>query len=199
MEDRTIRAWHYTRLTDSEVDMLRASGIQLSTKETARQRLDEQVATGEISVEIASALFAASPLHDYQQLDARSNRFWLTSDPLNVKDRGVTLLLNNWGGEVVYFWLETPDLQKIVGKIGKSRVLEVAVPLSATRHAYVAAKAMVANFARSIGCVPDFGAFDLCAVRPLGPETVLAIHSEGEAAFERIGRGYPITFRRRSE
>src|SRR5580692_3678963 len=46
MEARTIRAWHYTRLTDAEADTLRGTGIYASTLETIRQRLDAQVAAG---------------------------------------------------------------------------------------------------------------------------------------------------------
>ena len=115
MAARTIRAWHYTRLTDSEVNTLRRAGIKLSTLETTRQRLDAQVAAGQISVEIGNALFEASPLHDPQQLESRSNRFWMISHPTEVEDYSVTLLLANWGGEVVYFWLraQAPHLQQM--------------------------------------------------------------------------------------
>jgi hypothetical protein len=198
MAARTIRAWHYTRLTDSEVNTLRRAGIKLSTLETTRQRLDAQVAAGQISVEIGNALFEASPLHDPQQLESRSNRFWMISHPTEVEDYSVTLLLANWGGEAVYFWLraKAPHLQQIVGGIGRARVLEVGVPLDASPHSFNAGRAVAATFARSLGCVPDFGAIDLCAIRPLGPEAVLAIHTEGEAAFEQIGKGYPINFYR---
>jgi hypothetical protein len=31
MDERTIRAWHYTRLTDAEVEVLRRDGVHLST------------------------------------------------------------------------------------------------------------------------------------------------------------------------
>jgi len=195
MKHSAIRAWHYTRLTDSEVDALRTTGVHLSTLETMRQRLDAQVATGQISVEIANALFEESPLHDSQQITSRSNRFWMTSHPLMIEDDGVALLLDNWGGEVVYFWLdEAKHLQQVVSGIGRARVLEIGVPLDATDHAYVAGKSIAATFARSLGHIPDFGAFDLCAVRPLGPEAILAVYTEGEATFDRIGRGYPINF-----
>jgi hypothetical protein len=63
MEARTIRAWHYTRLTDAETDTLRNTGIYASTLETIRRRLDAQVAAGVFSAEIADALFAQSPFH----------------------------------------------------------------------------------------------------------------------------------------
>jgi hypothetical protein len=194
MEARTIRVWHYTRLTDPEVKALRTGGIDLSTLETTRQRLDAQVAGGQISVEIGNALFAANPFHASDQSEPRSNKFRMTSHPVRVDNDTVILLVANRGGEAVYFWLQVGRLQQIVAGIGRARVVEVGVPLDATRQAYSADKAVVATFARSLGCIPDSAAFDLCAIRPLGTEAVVAIHTDGEAAFERIGSGYPISF-----
>lgn len=193
MSRRSIRAWHYTRLTDSEVASLRAGGIELSTMETARRRLDTLVTAGAFSAETATALLAESPLHDNGQRKARQGQFCLTSDPLAVEDSGVTLLLNSWGGEVLYFWLESAHLKEIVAAIGSPRVLEIRVPVDAIRNAYQAADAVVASFARSLGCVPDFDYFDVFAIRALGPDAVLAVHTKGDATFDRIGKGYPIT------
>jgi hypothetical protein len=70
----------------------------------------------------------------------------------------------------VYFWLNDAQLKTAVASIGKARVIEVAVPLDATNRAYLAGKAVVATFARSLGCMADFGAFDLYATRALGPD-----------------------------
>ena len=44
MEVRTIRAWHYTRMSDAEVDVARRDGVYPSTLATLRRRLDAQVA-----------------------------------------------------------------------------------------------------------------------------------------------------------
>ena len=120
MEARTIRAWHYTRLMDAEVDIIRGNGIYPSTLETIRRRLDIQVAAGVFSAETAAALFAASPLNfDKHQLEARSNKFWMTSHPHRViGDSRVRLLLGNWGGESVYFWLQDAALRDLVASTG---------------------------------------------------------------------------------
>jgi hypothetical protein len=195
MQARTIRAWHYTRLTNAEVDNIRSYGIYLSTLETVRERIDAQVAASLLSAEIADALFAASPFHHREQIGARSNKLWMTSYPHPVNDSGVTLLLNNWGGEAVYFWLREPALQALVTKIGVPRVLEVAVPLDATRHAYSAGRAVAATFALTLGCKVTPEAFDLYCIRPLGAESVVAIQSEGEPNFAALAQGYPLEFR----
>jgi hypothetical protein len=192
MESRTIRAWHYTRVVDSEVDVVRARGIYLSTLETLRQRLNAQVAAGLFSTEISDALYAASPFHEQREI--RSNKFWMTSHPIPIDDGGVTLLLKNWGGESAYFWLEDEKLEELVADIGRSRVLEIAVPLAMTTHGYSAGNAVVATFARTLRLLPDGGDFDLYSIDSLRPEAVIAIHSAGEANFAAIARGYPTGF-----
>lgn len=192
MEKRIIRAWHYTRLTDAETERLRTGGIYISTLETIRIRLNMQITEGLLPDESADALYAASPFH--QQDSARANKFWMTSHPLPVDDGGVTLLLEHWGGEGVYFWLEDADLIKLVKGIGRPRVIEMAVPLDATNRAYGAAQAVVATFAQTLGCEPAKAAFDLYSTRDLSPETVLNIHSDGDPSFASLARGYPASF-----
>ena len=38
MESRTIRAWHYTLMTDTEIDALRQTGINPSSLDTIQSR-----------------------------------------------------------------------------------------------------------------------------------------------------------------
>ena len=195
MKARTIRAWHYTRLTADEVGQIWGSGIYASTKEKIQHRLDAQVSSGVLSRKVADNLFAGSPFHNKEQYSSRSNKFWLTSNPIQIDDSRVTRLLENWGGESVYFWLNDPTLKKIVVGIGKPRVLEIAVPLDTTKHIYSAAEAVVATFGRALGCEPDGGrAFDLYATKGLGSESVIAIHTEGDPNFKALARGYPSEF-----
>jgi hypothetical protein len=144
-------------LTDAEVEAMRTTGLNLSSLDTIRQRLDMRVAAREMSVDTADALYPASPFHHPEQIGPRSDKFWMTSHPVEIGDGRVTLLLRNWGGEAVFAWLNDAQLKTAVASIGKPRVIEVAVPLDATNRAYLAGKAVVATFARSLGCVPDFG------------------------------------------
>ncbi len=194
MEARSIRAWHYTRMTDAEADALVHDGVHLSDLAAIRRRLDAQVAVGAFSADIAEALFAGSPFRS-DQFDARSNKFWMVSHPRDIDDGGVELLLGSWGGEAVYFWQSDPaDLQTLLKRIGRPRVIELAVPLAATNHAYCAGKAVVSTYARSLGCHADSGAFDLYARQALGPEAILKIHSEGDPTFAAIAWRYPAGF-----
>lgn len=189
----TIRAWHYCRMTDDEVVALRRTGITLSTIETLRARLDAQVQTGFLSSVEADSLFAASPFHSDQH-GARVGKYWMTSHPVAPEDSGVELLVGRWGGEVAYFWLRDQALIDRVAALGRGRVVEVAVPIAATRHSYSAGEAVVATFARTLGCKPDKKAFDLYTARALGPEAILSVHSEGEADYAAMGSAFPAGY-----
>jgi hypothetical protein len=193
MASRVIRAWHYTRLTDEEVEIVRTIGLYPSSLATIRQRLDAHCASRIPTAETADALFEASPFHN-DTFGGRTGKVWMVSHPRDVGDSGVILLLSNWGGESVYFGLQGGDLQRLVAAIGTPRVLEVAISMSSTRHAYQAAKNIVGSFARTLGCRPDRGGFDLYSTQTLGPECVLAIHSEGDATFGEIAKSYPSNY-----
>jgi hypothetical protein len=160
--------------------------------EQIRRRLGVQASARTLSVETADALYAASPFH--QQHDLRAGKFWMTSHPVSADDSGVKLLVGHWGGEGVYFWLKDPQLVERVKSLGRPRVIELAVPLAVTRHAYSAAKAVVAAFVRTLGCDPDWSAFDLYTTSALGADAVLNIHTEGEPNFAALARGYPASF-----
>lgn len=191
--DRTVRAWHYTRLTEEEVDGMLSFGVQTSTLETTRARLAVQVAAGRMTAETADALMAASPFQG-EQHNVRTGRFWMTSSPQTVDDLGVEPLLANWGGEAVSFGLADEALQIELARIGRPRILEIAVPLAATDQTYSASRVIVSTFARTLGRKGEISAIDLCATRALRPEAILAVHSEGETTFEQIGRSYPPRF-----
>lgn len=190
MACRTIRGGHYTHLTDPEVDVLQRHGVHLSTAATLQGRLDAAVAFGALAPELAETLYAASPFHS-DQMEARANRFWMTSHPRAIDDDGIESMISRWGGEAASMWVQDPELLAPLGAIGKARVLELAVPLALTRHGYSAAEAVIATFGPAQGCVPAKGAFDLYVIAPLQPDAVLRVHSEGDALFNAVGRRYP--------
>ncbi len=190
MRTRVIRAWHYTRLTNSEVDRLRHEGVHLSTPETLRSRLDSLVLSGALAAHLADTLYAASPFHGDQH-DARLNKFWMASHPVAVDDGGVRPLISRWGGEVASFWMGDETKLAALAGIGKSRVIELAVPLELTRQSYWAAAAVLATFGRSLGCATNKHDFDLYVTAPLRSDAILAVHTEGDASFHGIGQSYP--------
>lgn len=162
MEARTIRAWHYTRMTDAEFDTVRQTGIYPSSLENIRSRFDAQVIARAFSQEVADRLFADSP-YQSDQFDVRSGKFWMTSHPVDIEDGGVAVFMESWGGEAVYFWQQDAGLQDMLKQMGRPRVLEIAMPLSHSRHTYSAAEAVVATYGRTLGCQPE------ARLRPVQP------------------------------
>jgi hypothetical protein len=193
MERRTIRAFHYTRLTDDEVVNLQREGIHLSTPASLQSRLDDIVAAGGLTRAAADQLYANSPFHS-DQLEARSGKFWMTSHPVAVDDGGVRPLMEHWGGEVASMWIKDEALLAPLASLGRPRIIEVAVPMCSTRQSFSAGTAIIATFARSRGCVPEKRDFDLYVHQPLTPAAILAAHAEGDAPFVEMGRGYPAGF-----
>lgn len=193
MKTRTIRAWHYTRLTDEEADALRKTGVEISTVESLRARLAARVAAGDFSQAVADALFAASPFHS-DQLEGRTGKFWMTSHPVVIDDTGVEPLMARWGGEVASFWLQDAGHLETLAAIGRRAIVELAVPLELTRHAHSAGEAIIATFGRSLGCVPSKHAFDVYVTAPLPGTAVLAIHSDADPTFSDVAVTYPAGF-----
>lgn len=193
MAARTIRAFHYTRLTDDEVTDLSRSGIHLSTPETLLRRFNTLVTSGVLPRAIADRLYEQSPFHSDQR-EARAGKFWMVSHPISPEDGGVVPLTKHWGGEVASMWVSDAALLAPLQAIGRARIVEIAMPLAVTRHSYAAGKAVVATFGRSVGAIPEKGTFDLYSHQAVPPSAVLAVHTEGDPAYTGMGITYPAGF-----
>jgi hypothetical protein len=193
MQTRTMRAWHYTRLTTKEMANMLEEGIHLSTPATLRSRLDSLVASDVLGVECADALYAQSPFHG-DQLEARSGRFCMASHPVTISDSGVQRFLAHWGGEVASFWMKDPANLAVLTATGKPRVLEIAVPLDLTAQSHSAAGAVVATFGQELGCVVHQHSFDVFVTTALSPDSVLRVHTEGDSSFTALGISYPAGY-----
>ena len=192
MKSRSIRAFHYTRLTDDEVETLLSEGIHLSTPESLRARLAKLASAGSLTEDEIEILQDASPFQT--QRDIREGMFWMTSHPLTICDGGLEELLGIWGGEVASFHLRDDKLKADLSKIGRPRALEVAVPMSVSRHVHNSAQAAIATFTAKFGYPSDRKEFDLYVTSPLPSSAILRINSAGEESFQQMGRSYPEGF-----
>jgi hypothetical protein len=91
-------------------------------------------------------------------------------------------------------WVRNETLTAALERLGRPRIIELAVPVTLADRSFYAARAVIAAFARSRGGIPGKFAFDLRVSSPLPPAAVLDVHTEGEPAFEGMGRGYPASF-----
>jgi hypothetical protein len=192
MGSRTIRAWHYTRLTEREVAALTAEGLHLSTPDSLRRRFDAIVAEGALTQAEVDHLWAHNMFN--HQHDSRAGKFWATSHPQPIDDGGVTPLMRHWGGEAGSMWMKDEALLARLEAVGRARFVGVAMPLARCEEFGGAAKAVIAAFARTQGAVSEASGFDLYAKTALPAEAVLEVRTEGENTFAAMARTYPPAF-----
>ena len=202
MASKTIRAFHYTRMVDFEVEDVLANGFYAPTTEDSFVRLSERVgrlvSAGHLTIQEGDRIFSSSPLNDSEQLSARQG-FWMTTGAFRPEDGSVRLLLDNWGGEVGYFWIDEsqdPDLLTRVQSIGRGRIFELAVPMTdkdgrPLSRCWSAAKDIVNVLASSYGFQTDRLGFDLAVKSPLPASAILAFHTEGDESYTTFGVSNP--------
>ncbi|MBC7140182.1 MAG: hypothetical protein H5U17_15990 [Defluviimonas sp.] len=179
METKVIKGFHYTRMTDAEVESMFADGVRLSTPAFLETRLRSLVSAGFLTIDEVKKILVESPFKT--QLDSRQNMFWMVSSRLPIDHGGVEPLLATWGGEVASMHLTDHALLAKLQSIGRPRVIEVAVPLSATNKAYSAACAVVAAYALQHGWPSEKGVFDFFAMKELPADAILHVFTQGEA------------------
>ena len=108
LAESRIIVWHYTRLTDFEVNLMQEN-IVPSSLSYLQKRLDALVAEGILSTEESKLIFELSPYHT--QAKSRENMLWTVTVPLPCDDHGVAPLLGYWGGESAYFRLTNEPLK----------------------------------------------------------------------------------------
>jgi hypothetical protein len=194
LASRVIRAWHYTRLTDGEVMQAREHGIWLSTPETLHRRLYNQVTAGGLTSEDVKKILSDSLFSDKRGCEHRRDMFWTVSLPVPVHHYSVLPLLNYWGGESVSFRLRDVLLKEKLASVGIPRVLEIALPLRSTTRTDSIAQMILNTFARFRGADIRAEGPDLYATSALGPDHVLAVHTEGEKKFDSLSSEYPSRF-----
>lgn len=179
--DRTARGWHYSRLTDDEVAVIRANGLTVSTLAGLARRLNARVAAGDLTEAEAKAVYNASPLHE--QGDSRLDQICFAAKPQRPTSAGVRRLLSLYGGEAASFHLEDSLLLARLETLGRPRIVEAAIPLATVRRSTPLGKAILGAFAARHNVRLDEVMPDLFAKQDLGAGTILAIHTEGEARF----------------
>jgi len=189
MESRTIRAWHYSRLTPDEIEQIEREGLVPSSIEDLQARLDRRVASGDFSAGQADRIFAGSPYH--AQAESRVGKLYMVANPEPHDYDGLTGVLRHWGGESTYFRLRDPEILALLRATGRAVIIEIAIPISASTRSAWAGFAAIHRFARSLGCDCETKDFELYATRALHASAVLNLHLEDDGVFQRIARGYP--------
>jgi hypothetical protein len=197
MSTKTLRTFHYTRMTGDEVESVQAEGIVPTSVDSLTKRVDRQVAAGRLTPEQATTIIKRTRLP--MDFGVRKG-FWSTTVPLHPDDSAVKLLVEHWGGESAYWLLvgtDDEDLISVLKEIGHRRVFEIALPLAEANGGlagFSAARTAVGEYARSLGHELHPAVLELDIEHCLPASNILRIHSEGEEDYKVIGRGYPTTF-----
>lgn len=186
---RSMRAWHYTRLFDCEVSEMIEKGIQITGERSLSDKLYRLTQKGLLTNSEMNKLISGSPLQDSTQKSARLGKFWMVSQPLSIEDFGIRPLVNSWGGEIVYFWQKCNDLKEKLKNFGRTRIVEVVVPISNTKHGLAAANDIVRAYMEPGRHFPSLSVFDLYSNKNLDPWAIKKVHSQGEASFDLISKG----------
>jgi hypothetical protein len=198
MATKTFRAFHYSRMTDDEAGAFMADGINLTSKDFLRKRVDRQVDAGTMSSVQGDLIVSKTALARPREFGER-NGFWTTATPIHPDDGAVNMLVGYWGGESAYwaFLGENGEMIDLLKSTGRGRILEIAVPLSVVTFGDTGAGTVTNvfdEFAISLGYSRYPRNLDLQLVQPLPAAAILRIHTEGDADYQRFGAGYPSTF-----
>ncbi|WP_395517747.1 hypothetical protein [Pseudorhizobium flavum] len=195
-----VRAFHYTRMTDDEVDRLQAGGVVLTSVDFLRERLGRRVEAGDLSQELADQIVSRTALAN-AEFGVRDG-FWLTALPIPPADSRVNLLVQHWGGEGAYWAFETGSEDQILETlrgIGRGRIVEFQVPIKSALMGETGAGTatnMLDVYASRLGILRYPRDLDLNLVSPLPASAVLKVHSQGEREYDRFAVGYPFSFAR---
>ena len=94
-----ILGWHCTRLTDTEADEIRRSGMQLPNAEMLTRRIDALVKDNLITADVARRLKSENQAGE----EYRAGMAWFCFfPPGNVDEHGIGRFFHHWGGEALY-------------------------------------------------------------------------------------------------
>lgn len=174
--------YHCTRLTDRELQVISAKGMQLPTVETLTRRIDTLVDEGEIAKDIAEVLKGR-----HQASDAnRAGKIWFCFFPPNrASESGIGRFFRHWGGEALYNSHEDdPVTSPMLRRIGMPCIVEAIIPIPDLSEHSIPDIPMMRRYMDSCGH-SGLEIFDKEGYlkADLSPSSIRAIHRFPEAKF----------------
>jgi len=183
-----IRVWHYTRLTDDEVDSMRQQ-LVLSSLYYLKDRIENLVTNTLLTHEEAEIIYAESPFHSH--LNYRTGRLWATNIPLPPSYSGVVPLLESWGGESAYFWLSNEMIAAKLKQVGSPRIVELETALSDNLNGYSVSDTVLKAWAKKLGVPVLLSGCDLSVSNCIDTAKVVRVHTKGDSSFQAVATAYP--------
>ena len=124
-----ILGWHYTRLTDAEVEVIRRKGMQLPDAEMLASRIDGLVKTSLITPDIARRLKSEN-----RASEQSGGVYFCFFPPRNDDEGAIGRFFRHWGGEALYVYHEDdPITSPAISCVGTPCIVEADVPISLLR------------------------------------------------------------------
>lgn len=185
LEGHRIRAFHATRLLDTEVDLVRQFGLRLLTPELVRERIDSAFAEGHLTSEERDELSNNSVFATGYQRAIRQGLVWLFLGEAVFSDEGgLWRLLETWGGEGIYWTL--PKGSPIEGRLrgpGRPSIVVVDVPFI-DGPGFFASPGLSAVLVGSLLGFEDVSS-GVHLRTPVAPHSIVDMWQLGDGAFSR--------------
>ncbi|SRR6266481_1808106 len=131
-----LHGYHCTRLTDSEINHIRSSGMHPPNAAILRERIQTIQDAGLLESHIADRLRQVNQADE----TTRSGMIWfLFFAPYFAGQSGIERLLRSWGGEALYNSHERdPLIGPLLQSIGTPCLIEADVPIACfPRHSFL--------------------------------------------------------------
>ena len=187
LKGHKIKAWHCTRLTPAEQEVIAATGMSLPNPTTLHARISQLVNSGELSNDMAERLLNKNQADEAN----RVGMIWFVLDRPGLRDEmGVGDLFRLWGGEALYN-SHDGDSQTgpLLRRIGVPCIVEAVLPVVDLGNVDAIARKMVDTDLANRGVKDRFGvghgdrtrkvvpASDIFAVIPFADPRFLAMTS----------------------
>lgn len=144
LRKHSLVGYHCTKLTTSEVEIIRKKGMFLQNFSSLKGRISQLEKDGLLSSEVAKSLISKNQSDDKN----RANMLWFCFyEPYLAGRYGIERFFRSWGGEALYSSHENhPVTGKTIQRIGNPCVVKAHVTIESLKESYYPDTSMIRVF-----------------------------------------------------
>ncbi|MFD0360081.1 hypothetical protein ACFQZZ_01290 [Nocardia sp. GCM10030253] len=128
LAEHGVVVYHCTRLMESEVDDIRVNGLRATSQELLADKVAAALQAGLLTDAQVERILTTGVLSAVDQRAARTNEICTVANlhTIEAVGDGLEPYLQNWGGEITYFWQQTREdleLEKTLREIGRPTLI----------------------------------------------------------------------------
>jgi hypothetical protein len=182
LAERNILAWHCTRFTEDEIEMVQREGLRCLDRSATRQRIALRGKAGDLSAEEVTRLIER--LDGRVDEELRGGKLWaVLSEAALTDETGLSQPLLHWGGEVLLTY-ENGASDRL-RELGTACIVEFGAPISSAVVLDVI-EPFLQRFLYLERGHGDDGASDACFDTAVAPHQLCRIIRRRDADFERL-------------